>query len=185
MDLFVDACRRQYRNSFAMARQAVELCPDGVWTMREEREPPFWQQMFHALQITEGYAGEGFSDWRTDLAERVLQPRAPSQGEPPFGPLVEAVRNLMDPSYEPPEVVTRQEMLRLVDETESCCFRALERDAGRPADAAEANPFPWTGTTSYDKHIYNLRHLHHHLGRINGLLRRLADIGNPWVMEST
>ena len=183
MDLFIEACRRQYRLSLTMARQAVELCPDEVWNQREEGEPPFWQQMFHALQITEGYAAESFADARMDLAVRLLEPRDAVEGEPPFRPLVEAVGRLMDASYEPPHVADRETLLDLADQVLERCNASLDRDGARAPDDPAANPFPWTGATSYDKHIYNLRHLHHHLGRINGLLRRQANIGNPWVME--
>ncbi|MEM8933738.1 MAG: DinB family protein [Acidobacteriota bacterium] len=184
MDLFFDSCRRQYEQTMAMVRGAIELCPDEVWAHREEREPPFWHQMFHALKVTEGYAGESFDDLRTELAVEVLQPRRPVDGEPSYRPLIEAIGRLMDADYQPPGVVDRAAMLELADHVLACCLASLDRDADRPVDDPAANRFPWTGTTSFDKHIYNLRHLHHHLGRINGLLRRQADIGNPWVMAT-
>ncbi len=185
MDVFVESCKRQYRQSFTMLRQALELCPEGLWTERTESDPPFWQQAYHTLVITEGYASTGFEGvGDNDLLVRVLQPRDPQPGEPPWAPLVEGVGGLMKADYEPAGgTVTREEMVGYLGDVHERCDDALDRDAGLdPADPA-ANPYPWTGKTSFDKHIYNLRHLHHHLGRLNGLLRSRADVGNPWVTE--
>lgn len=182
MEVFVEACKRQYRHTFAMFRQAVELCPPELWAEREAGEPPFWQQAYHALIITEGYASEGLGDLPAEAA-RVLEPREPEPGEPPWRPLVERVEALMDADHVPAGVVTRDRMLEYLNRVRERCRESLARDAGLdPADPA-ANAFPWTGSTAFDKHIYNLRHLHHHLGRLNGLLRRRAGVGNPWVAE--
>ncbi len=183
MKIFVEACERQYRHTFTMLRQAVELCPEELWAEREEGEPPVWQQVYHTLIITDGYAGESFGDFPTE-AVSVLEPREPEPGEPPWRPLVERVEALMHADHVPAAVVTRERMLEYLGRVEERCHEALARDAGLdPADPA-TNPFPWTGSTAFDKHIYNLRHLHHHLGRVNGLLRRRAGVGNPWVAES-
>lgn len=182
MDVFVEACKRQYRHTFTMLRQALELCPEELWAEREDNEPPFWQQAYHTLIITEGYASEGFGD-PPEFVARVLEPREPEPGEPPWRPLVEKVEALMKADHVPAGVVTRDQMLEYLSQVQERCHEALARDGARdPADPA-SNTFPWTGTTAFDKHIYNLRHLHHHLGRLNGLLRRRADVGNPWVAE--
>ena len=181
MHVFAEACERQYRQTFTMMRQALELCPEELWADSEDNEPPFWQQAFHALVVTGAYASEGPDGFRPEIAVRVLAPREPKQGEPPWHPIGEVLRGLMSAKYRPPEVLSRAEMLEYLAEVEQSCRDSIARDAERdPVDPA-SNPFPWTGTTAFDKHIYNLRHLHHHLGRLNGLLRRRADVANPWV----
>ena len=183
MEHFIAACRRQYRQAFTQLRQAVELCPDELWIEREGREPPIWQQVFHTLLVTQGYATASFEGAGEGLAADVLELREAEQGEPPWRPLVEAVGRLMDGDERPPGKVGREPMSELLETVHRQCNEALERDADLPPEAPEANPFPWTGSTSIDKHIYNVRHLQHHIGRVNGVLRCRANIGNPWVAE--
>lgn len=62
-----------------MLRQAVELCPPELWAEREAGEPPFWQQAYHALIITEGYASEGLGDLP---AEAAIIPSGLGEGRP-------------------------------------------------------------------------------------------------------
>lgn len=190
MELFIQACQRQYQQAFTMLRRAIELCPDELWADSEEREPAFWRQVFHVLVITLGYGSQGCHH-RTDrvdktlaLVDQTLQPRPARPGEQPWRPRVEAVDRLMDAMHVPAGMVTRDTMLEFLDTAHRQCLEALERDVKLPPDAIEANPFQWTGPTTFDKHLYNLRHLQHHLGRVNGLLRRRADISNPWVSET-
>ncbi len=181
MEVFVESCRRQYRQSFTMLRQVVELCPDELWDDGSD-EAAFWQQLYHVLLITDGYATGVVGDL-DEVARRVLNPPVPAPGEPPFKPLFDKVSGLMTTGFETVAPLTRQEALALLDDVETHCDEALVRDSGRDASDPASNPFPHTGSTAYDKHIYNLRHVHHHLGRLNGLLRRKAGIANPWVGE--
>lgn len=183
MDIFVEACERQYLRSFDMLRQALELCPDELWAA-EGDDVPFWRQAYHTLMVTEGYATAEFETVGGPAVERVFGGlREPGPGEPSYLPRVEALGALMDAGQAPTGVLGREEALAYLESVVEDCRASLERDATRDPSDPASNPFPWTGSTVYDKHMYNLRHLHHHLGRMNGFLRRRADIGNPWVME--
>lgn len=183
MEIFVEASKRQYGHTFAMLRQAVELCPDELWDAPGD-DPPLWAQMYHTILVTNGYAAPSLDFKTDDIALRVFGPlRSPEPGEPPFRPLIEATSKLMNADNETQGTLSREEILNLLTEAQENCNAALDADAGRTPDDPASNPYPWTGPTAYDKHMYNMRHLQHHLGRVNDFLRRRAGIGNPWVME--
>jgi len=45
------------------------------------------------------------------------------------------------------------------------------------------SPFEWHGFPKIDLIDYNLRHLQHHIGQLDIVLRREQDTGNPWIMS--
>lgn len=142
------ALKRQHHAALAMCRQAVNDCPDHLWT---EGEHPrnYWRILFHALAYLHLYLYEDLKSWK----------RWPKH-------VVENTYLDGDDVAES-EPYTKQEMLELLE--------LIDGEVDARIDALDlANPksgFTWYPNVSrVELMILSLRHFHGHLGQLHELL---------------
>lgn len=153
----------QYRAALQMHRSAIEACPDPVWDEESHRNRS-WNISYHALYYTHLYASrseDAFEPWEKG------RPNCHYMGRLPFPPHTEFE---LGPPY------SKAEMIEYADFVERFLIRAL------PAEDLEAvSGFEWLPFRRFELHLYNVRHLQHHLGQITARVQAATGSGVPWV----
>jgi hypothetical protein len=154
---------RQYRASLAMLDQAINLCPEPLWT--DEAYPNrFWHIAYHALFYTHLYLQPSEADFRPWVKDRqdcqYLGPR-------PWAP------------NEAPKIQTPYAKTDVMEYHEIC---SAEVERRVPAIDLEApSGFPWLPFNKMELQFYNVRHLQHHTGQLADRLRTKTNVGLAWV----
>ena len=151
--------KSQYLASLGMLLEAIESCPDDLWT-DDSYANPFWQVAYHALFYTDFYlqpSEAAFVPWEHHRP-----------GYHRFG---------SDPDA--PAVVTPYS----VDEVKAYCLhcQATIESAVDHLDLSAADSgFPWYRMSKLEHQFVNLRHLQHHTGQLVDRLRQVAGHGVSW-----
>lgn len=150
---------RQFGAALEMLGNAVSACPPGLWGARGGRGPEFWYAVYHTLFFTDLYlsgAVEGF---------------APPE---PF------TLDELDPAgLMPGRVYAKEEML---DYLRHCREKCRATVGGLTAEGARARcVFRWGEVSFAELLHYNMRHVQHHAGQLNLMLRRETDAAPGWV----
>lgn len=150
---FNENIQSQYRASLEMLRQVVIQCPDALWNDPSFRNV-FWRVAYHALFYTHLYLQprmEDFNAWEKHRQDY----------------------HEMRPGGEP---YTQAEIL------EYCDLIRQEIDRLLPADVMDASSgFHWLPFNRMETHLYNLRHLHQHIGELSERLGVAANLDVNWV----
>jgi hypothetical protein len=149
---------RQLGAAVDMLENAVRACPDELWSDRS-RPPEFWYVAYHALFWLDLYLGgtvEGFA------------PPAP------FG-----LEELDPTGVMPPRAYTGAELGAYLTH----CRGKAQAVLGALTDerAARRCRFAWGEVDFAELLIYNLRHVQHHAGQLNLILRQRLGAGSRWV----
>ena len=165
--------KSQYHASLAMLRDAIERCPEALWSSGDYRNP-FWRIAYHALYYTHFYLqpnADSFRPWEhhqtgiqfMDDQERPVDRAA--IGELP---------------HRPPrtgKAYTKEEVLAYWNICDSAIDSAV--------DALDiANPdcgFFWYKVSKLEHQLINLRHLQHHLAQLADRIRANTNTGVAWV----
>lgn len=150
----------QFGASIDMLENAVLACPEGVWTTPSER--PFWYVVYHTLFWIDCYLTHpptGFV------------PRAPfTLGE-------------LDPEGVLPErAYTKDEMLEYLQECREKCHTTIVsmNDEG----ARQSCGLSRLHVTRAELLLYNLRHVQHHVGQLNLLIRQGSGSAPGYVSRT-
>lgn len=157
-DVWGEVVWLQFGAAIDMLENAVRACPEELWGDRGRR-PEFWYVVYHTLFFLDLYLSgspEGF---------------APPE---PF------TLDELDPAgVMPPRVYTKAELLDYLRHGREKC-RALT--LGLTAERAGALCALRWGVLSYaELLLYNMRHVQHHAGQLNLLLRQETDAAPGWV----
>jgi hypothetical protein len=157
------ALSAQFGAALDMLGNAIEACPEHVWA-DSSREPYFWYIAHHLLFWTDAYMSEGIESYR---------PPAPFglEERDPAGVL-------------PPRVTTREEALAWLQQVRAAAEARI--GALNESNARElAEGFPRLGATRLELLLYVLRHVHHHVGQLQLMLRERSDVTPPrWVRRA-
>ncbi|HYI10432.1 MAG TPA: DinB family protein [Thermoanaerobaculia bacterium] len=159
--IWKDALWGQFGAAIDMLENAIAACPDDLWSDRS-REPVFWYVAFHTLFWLDLYLygqKEGFTPLE------------------PFG-LEE-----LDPARTKPErPYTKDELLDYLRRSRETCRTitgALDDEkAHRPCRFGKGE-IPYL-----ERLIYGLRHVQHHTGQLNLLLRQQTNSAPGWVARA-
>lgn len=150
---------RQYGAALEMMGNAVRACPAELWGERG-RQPEFWYVVYHTLFCTDFYlsgSAEGF------------HPPAPF------------TLDELDPAGVMPErVYTKEELLGYLNH----CREKVRATVGTLTDErAQARcEFGWLEIGFGELLLYDVRHVQHHTGQLNLLLRQETGAAPPgWV----
>lgn len=161
------ALKVQYHAALAMLRQAVELCPDELWTSSAQINAP-WQMAYHTLFFTHLYLQPTDDDFRPWLGHQagvqnpdgIGGPDDPSSGLPLL-----------------PDPYSREQVLAywaFVDEMVDGAVDAM--DVLSPESGFSRYPIP-----KLEHQIANIRHAQHGAAHLAARLRAALDLGIDWV----
>lgn len=153
--------RQQFGAALEMLGNALEACPDELWTDRTRR-PQFWYVVYHALFFTDLYlsgSAEGF---------------APPQ---PFT-LAE-----LDPAGRVPDRAYGKDELR--GYLTYCRAKSVRTIDGLTAESAQQRGgFSWVDLSAAELLLYNMRHVQHHAAQLNLMLRQTVGVAPVWVARA-
>lgn len=159
VDFWRSAIRQQFHAAIDMLANAIQACPDSVWSGQGPRA--FWYLAFHTLFFLDLYLSE----------KDEPQFRPP----PPFG-----LSELEDEV--PPERVYEED--ELLGYLEHCRKRLDTVMAGMTETwAVSPCPIPYRDMSNGELLLYNMRHVQHHAAQLNLLLRQTTNSAPRWVSK--
>ncbi|MGB2820123.1 MAG: DinB family protein [Phycisphaerae bacterium] len=158
------ALKSQYHAALAMLRQAIERCPEALWTAGGHPSP-YWQIAYHTLFFTHLYLQpneEAFSPWEHHREEYQFLEALPW---PPHDR-----PNIREP-YTASQVTAYWQV----------CDAMIDAGVDRlDLDAADCG-FSWYDISKLEHQIMNVRHIQHHAAQLADRLRSAADIDLDWI----
>lgn len=151
----------QFGAAIDMLENALEQCPDALWGDRTQ-EPEFWYVVYHALFFLDLYL--------SDTMEGFAPPAPFTMCE-------------MDPAgVLPDRVYSKDELRSYLEHGRAKCraaIRALTDESMR-----EPRRFGSIEGSVLELLLYNMRHVQHHVGQLNLILRQQTDSAPPWVRKA-
>ena len=151
-----EAIKSQYRASLAMLRQAIEKCPEELWTDTTYVNP-FWRVAYHTIIYTHFYLGPSEADFVTWEKHK--------EGMQLLG--------LSAPESEP---YSRAEILDYL----AICLEQVEVQVDAMDLEAESG-FDWLPFNKLELQFYNIRHIMQHTGELCERLGTHGEIEVGWV----
>ena len=151
----------QYRASLKMLINTIAKCPDELWHTTSYQSP-YWQIVYHALHFTNLYLSEdeaSFSSW-TDHRPGVDE----------LGTLGNSTSGAAHECY------TKTDLQDYTEQILSALDFIIDRQ-----DLAAPSGFEWLPMNKLELHIYNLRHLQHHIGQLVQRLHGAGVQGIHWI----
>lgn len=148
---------RQFGAAIEMLENALLACPDELWSDRSRR-PEFWYVVYHTLFYLDLYSFgsvEGYT------------PPAPFT----LGELEDGVM--------PPRAYSKDELHAFLVHGRGTCRTAIETMTD--AKAGRRCGIAWLDMSEAELLLYNMRHVQHHVGQLNLILRQATDTGSRWV----
>lgn len=167
-DTLLAALRGQFEASLAMLRACLEQCPDEHWT--DDADParriaryPFWMVAYHTLCFVDCYLSPSNDRWEPT-------PRFHPNG-----------RQELEDEY-PSRSFSKAELLDYAAFCKDKVARVLGDgpEAQSPESLSARSGFSWLAFTRIELHLYNLRHVQHHVGQLTAYLRR-TGVEVAWV----
>jgi len=166
MDSFVkDILWQQFGASIDALERAIEICPDEVWgdpaKLPDAWHEP-WYLTYHTLFWLELYlhgSKEGF---------------VPLE---PYG-----LEELDPAGVLPDRIYSRAEMLAYLYHCRRKCKATIESLTAQ--SAPRICRFRWGELSFTELLLYNMRHVQHHVGQINLILRQRIDNAPGWVIRA-
>jgi uncharacterized damage-inducible protein DinB len=155
-DVWRTALWQQFGAAIDMLDNAIVACPDDVWS-DHSRQPEFWYVAFHTMFFLDLYLSE--------TAEGFVPPAPITLSE-------------IDPA-DPARPYTRDELRAYLAHGRDKCRATIE--AMTDEHAARNCHFRWLDMSAADLLFYNMRHVQHHTGQLNLILRQRTDSAPPWV----
>jgi DinB superfamily len=159
----VDVIRSQYLASLAMLRQAVERCPDELWTA-ESPTNPFWHVAYHALFYTDLYLARTAAD---------------SVAWPKHRPEYQFMGTLPWPPHRRPNIGAPYSRAEVLEYLDHCRQEVVARLA--ELDMAAPSGFDWLPFGKLELQLYSIRHIQLHVGELAERLSVQAGIEVGWV----
>jgi len=158
------ALKSQYHAALAMLKQAIDRCPDDLWTAQGDATQ-FWQVAYHAIFYTHLYLQpdeQAFHPWEShreeyQFLEAVPWPphRSPRIGEPYSKALV-------------------LEYWQVCDAMIDCGVDQLDLDAGECG-------FSWYEMPKLEHQMMNIRHIQHHAAQLAERIRSATGMAADWI----
>jgi len=166
LDLFRQTIANQYGAALKMLGDAIDKCEAKHWEAKVGQFP-FWHVSYHVLFCTDMYLSPTFAKFKEPEFHKK---NYNFLGKLPWPPFQEVVA---DEPY-------KKAVLSGYVET---CRGKVVKVVGKETEASLAGPsgFDWIGFPRAQLHLYNLRHIQHHMGALNAFLARTQGKGAAWV----
>ncbi len=150
--------RRHFEPTLEMLRQAIEACPEELWDDRDEG-PAFWQYAYHTLFWLDLWLSDSLAAFQA----------------PPFH-----TRDALLEAGEAPSVTyPPQQLGAYLEQVYAKC--ALFFEGLTPDNVTQESEFFGRMWAAGDRILAQLRHIQHHVGHMNGLLKRRVGVSPGWV----
>lgn len=162
MDAFWKALTwRQFGAAIDMIENAIAACPDDLWNDRS-RQPQFWYIVYHTLFFLDLYSSDSVDGF------------APP---PPIG-----MEELDEDGKMPERPYTKDEMRTYLEHGRR---KARERIENMTEEKARQRcGIEWHDISEAEMFLYNMRHVQHHAGQLNLILRQVTDSAPKWVRKA-
>jgi len=148
----------QFGAAIDMLANAIEACPESLWGDRSQK-PEYWYVAFHTLFYLDLYLSE---------SEVGFRPPAPF-----------TLDEMDERGLMPDRVYTKEELERYLEHGRRKCQETI---AGMTTERASRRcGFSWLDLSVGDMLLYNMRHVQHHAGQLNLILRQKIDDAPRWV----
>lgn len=152
---------QQFGASIDMLGNALDACPDWLWNDRS-RQPEYWYLVFHTLFWLDLY----LTDPREDFAP-----------PPPF------TLDELDPEgVLPKEPYTKTELQIYLKYGRDKCRSVIDKLTEE--EARQHCRFHSFECTFQELFLYNMRHVQHHAGQLNLILRKEINWAPRWVTRA-
>jgi hypothetical protein len=152
----------QYMASLQMLKTSIEKCPDALWNDNSYTNI-FWQIIYHTLHYTNLYLSkneESFKPWEKHVQNLHRFEHLNSKLKQDEETFQYSKSDLLDYA------------ILIADQVES---RIGEEQLNEPSG------FDWLAMNKSELHLYNLRHLQHHIGQVNERLRKHGITSLTWI----
>jgi hypothetical protein len=157
---------RQLGATFKMLEYTIDKANETTWTARINNMP-FWQICYHVLW---------FTDFYFHANQATFQPQS-------FD--MEGIHNYW---IKPDSQMIENQKHPISKSNMKAYCKYVRQKANQFIQGINGtyfttpSPFEWHGFPKIDLVDYNLRHLQHHVGQLDIIVRRDQNIGNPWIM---
>jgi hypothetical protein len=165
----------QYHAALAMLRQAIDLCPDALWSERGSR-PPFWRVAYHTLYYAHLYLQPGETSFRPWELHRTGIQDLDDVPAPPH------LQELLELPHRPPQTgapYTKGEVLAYL----GICDRMVEGALEALDVLAPETGFSWHSPqrSRVEQQVDNVRHIQHHATQLADRVRAVTGARVDWV----
>jgi hypothetical protein len=157
---FKTALWQQFGAAIDMLENAITACPDHVWNDRS-LQPEYWYTAYHTLFWLDYYVSDDGSSF------------APP---PPF-----TLSELDPDGLLPDRVYTREELLEYLRHGREKSRAGIEQIT---IESAQSRSLTRPELTALELWFYSMRHLQHHAGQLNLLLRQTIGDSPRWVKRT-
>lgn len=177
------ALKSQYYAALAMLREAIERCPNGLWSSGDYVNP-FWRIAYHTLYGTHLYLQpneSAFRPWehhQTGIQDLDDMPAPPE------------LQDVLELPHRPPQTgdpYTKAQVLEYWSMCEAMVASAvdaldlLNRDCGFSWHKLPSNEYDSTCSSVAEHQIMAIRHIQHHVAQLSDRLRKASEVGVDWV----
>lgn len=152
---------RQLGAAIDMLENAINACPEELWG-DHKRQPEYWYVAFHTLFFLDFYFSE--------TADGFTPPA-------PFG-----LEELDPAGVLPPRVYTKNELLTYLAHCRKKCQRVVRALTEEKSNQSCGSLRP--GLSYLELYLYVMRHVQHHAGQLNLVLRQTVDSAPRWVSRA-
>lgn len=158
----LDAIEQQFGAAVDALEGAIRACPDAAWTAGDHGQQP-WYLAFHAIFWLGFYLSEG--------APNYMPPAPFTRGE-------------LEPDVFPERPYGQKELLTWLEQCRGTLAARISTIAGGPEPIRRRCRLPWGEMEAVELLLYNLRHVQHHAGQLNLLIRQAGGQPAPWIMRA-
>ena len=152
---------QQFGAAIDMLENAMRDCPEDLWIDRSQRTE-FWYVVFHTLFSLDLY-----------LSDSVVGFAPPA----PF-----TLDELDERGLLPERIFTKEELEKYLEHGREKCRATI---ATMTEDKANRRcGFDWLDLSVAESLLYNMRHVQHHVGQLNLILRQKVDSVPRWVRKT-
>ena len=152
---------QQFGASIDMLENAMLACPEVLWGDRSQR-PEFWYVVLHTLF---------FLDLYLSASDVCFSPPAPF-----------TLDEMDERGILPDRVYTKEELQMYLNHGREKCrttIAAMTEEMGKNRCG-----FSWLDVSGAEVLLYNMRHIQHHAGQLNLILRQKVDATPQWVKKT-
>jgi hypothetical protein len=153
---------QQFGASIDMLENAMQACPESLWSDRSQR-PEFWYVVFHALFFLDLYLSD------SDIG---FVPPAPF-----------TLDEMDERGLLPDRVYSKEELQKYLEHGRAKCRMTIA--AMTEEKASRRCGFEWLDCSAGEMLLYNMRHVQHHAGQLNMILRQKIDSAPRWVRRAS